>query len=205
MAWVFNGVLGEPWGDGMGTWSPNRGKFCVARNPSMAELGNYLERPNSRRNAHECRLGVVAGSSTPRAFGGRAWAGSPTRNVGRHSVGSPRHIGAGTPAFRRDGAGFGADRPRGFWLDGLVEARFGGQSCGAPCIGLVRGRGVARGLGSRPRLVGRDAALETDARTRSRAMVLACGSMDAELVRQVGEGNAGCVHTADQVQVGVTS
>ena len=60
LAWVFNGVLGEPWGDGMGTWSPNRGKSCVARNPDMAGLGNKLGRPTSRRNAHECRLGIMA-------------------------------------------------------------------------------------------------------------------------------------------------
>ena len=91
------------------------------------------------------------------------------RNVGRHSVGSPRHMGARTPAFRRDGAGFGSDRPRGLWLDSLVEAQFGVQSGGAACIGVVRGRGVARGLGSRSRLVGRDAALETHAGTRVRA------------------------------------
>ena len=30
LAWVFDGALGSPWGDGMGTWSSNRGKSCVA-------------------------------------------------------------------------------------------------------------------------------------------------------------------------------
>lgn len=64
---------------------------------------------------------------------------------------------------------------------------------------------MALGLGSRPRLVGRDAALETHTWTCGRAMVLAFESVDAELVGQVGQGDAGCVHATEQVQSGVTS
>ena len=208
LAWVFGGALGALpalRGDGMGTWSPNGGKSCVARNPSVAGLGKDLGRPNSRRIAHECRLGFVAGSPTPRAFGGPVWTSSSTRNLGRNSLGSPCHIGSGTAARGRDGAGSGADRSRGLWVDGMVEAQFGIRSGGAACIGLVRGRGVARRLGSRPRLVGRDAALETHAWARGHAMVVARGSMDAELVGQVGQGDVGCDHAAEQVSSGITS